>query len=102
MARSSRWRYASTCNQFMSAMRTGLRDQGFATVESLRLVSHVVGELVQPLAEIPAHLRRHLVLVQRSVHAPQPLVAFPHADAKREVPHAEAWVAVAVRIHRRA
>ena len=41
----------------------------------VRPIAHVVRERVEFLANLLSKLVRHVVLVQRVVHAPQPLVA---------------------------
>jgi len=57
-------------------------------------VSHVIGERVESFAEMGAQLVGHVLLGERAVHAPQPLVAFTRADGKRQVTRAQAGMSV--------
>jgi hypothetical protein len=72
-----------------------------ARAASPRTVAHVVGERVQPLAQVVAQPARHLVLGERAVHAPEPLVALARADREGEVPHAQPRVAALLHVDRR-
>src|SRR5687767_14455481 len=67
---------------------------------SVRLVAHVIRKRMKSLTQERVQLVRHPVLGQRAIHAPEPLIALARPDPEREMPHAKARVAVAVRIER--
>jgi hypothetical protein len=94
-ARSSAWWPACSTPRARRCTARASPTAGRAPVS--RLIAHVVRQRVEALLEEAAQLAGHVVLVERAVHAPQPLVALALADGEREVPHAQPRVARAAR-----
>ncbi len=61
----------------------------------------MIRQRVQPLAQLDAQLIRHLVLIERPVHAPEPLVALARADGEGQVSRAQTRMAALLDIRRR-
>src|SRR6185437_15457547 len=61
-----------------------------SSVRRLLTIAHMIGERVQLFLEVAAQPVGHFVLVQRSVHAPNPFVTLALADRERQMTHAQA------------
>src|SRR5690606_31654909 len=66
-----------------------------------RLIAHVIRQRMQLLLEHHSHVALQIVLVQRAIHAPEPLVALPLADGERKVTHAKSRVAILLHVQLR-
>ena len=65
-------------------------------------VSHVIGERVQLLAKRLTKVRRHLLFVERPIHAPQPLVALERRDREGQMARPKSRVAIPLDVRLRA
>ena len=73
-------------------------DQGLQPLRSDRSsvwpVAHVIRQPVQLLAKVLAQSRRHVLALERAIHAPQPFVALSRPDGERQMSGAQARMAV--------